>query len=407
MAYEKECANLLQFRVEGNAPLHEIVFFLTNRCNQRCLICWQWEDDFKSKGKELSDEKWIQLLQDAIKIGAQHFYIVGGGEPMVRGDLVIKLAEIAKQKDMFCVLHTNGTLFKQQQMDRLIYLNWDQIIFSIDGPNPEINDYIRGKGTFDKAFQNLLYFHKHRKAGKNPIPDLGINFTITNKNYSFLENMVELAMETGCGGIHATFVQPFNERSKQFVLNNKELDACKDLLISAKQKAEGAGLYHTFDALIQGLCKMNPKDGYKEKKYSSMKNLKIVSFVETYCFEPFLSMAISADGKVSPCCMFWEEDNPSLHENSLLDIWQGTFFKEIRTQLQNCSDEIPDICRRCPSQLRQRSENIRKEIKTIGDKTTTNPFLLLARFFYRMQKEGISSAWRRVKEWLYIRLGKI
>ncbi|MGC8847155.1 MAG: radical SAM protein, partial [Candidatus Hydrogenedens sp.] len=180
MAYEKECSNLLQYCVEGQSPLYEIVFFLTNRCNQRCLTCWQWEDDFKSVGKELPDEMWMKLLQDSITMEAKHLYIVGGGEPMVRGNLVIKLAELAKQNGMFCVLHTNGTLFKKEQLDKLISLKWDQIIFSIDGPNPDVNDFIRGEGTFDKAFQNLKYISQNRSK---LLPDLGINFTITNTNY--------------------------------------------------------------------------------------------------------------------------------------------------------------------------------------------------------------------------------
>lgn len=406
MAYEKECSSLLQYRVEGYMSLHEIVFFLTNRCNQRCLTCWQWEDDFKSIEKELTDDMWVKLLHDAIKMGAGHFYIVGGGEPMVRGDLVIKLAGIAKQKEMFCVLHTNGTLFKKEQMDKLITLNWDQIIFSIDGPNPEVNDYIRGKGTFDKALYNLTYLSQNRKKEKNLLPDLGINFTITNRNYMYLENMVQLAIDTGCGGIHTTLVQPFNKQAEQFVLNDKEIEECKSVLLSAKARAERGGLYHTFDSVIYTLEKGN-EGQEKERDILNKGKTKAIPFIDTYCFEPFLSMTISAEGKVSPCCMFWREDNPSVHDYSLSDIWNGPFFIKIREQLQKGKIHIPDICKNCPSQLRQRSENIRSELKSVGQKTTKNPILLAIRFFNRIQKQGFSSALKRVKEWLYIRLGKV
>ncbi len=407
MANEKECANLFQYCVEGKLPLYEIVFFLTNRCNQRCLTCWQRGDDFTIT-EELSDELWIKLLHDAITMGASHFYLVGGGEPMVRGDLVIELAKIARQNNMFCVLHTNGTLFKPEQMDRLIELNWDQIVFSLDGPNPEVNEFIRGKGTFDKAFRNLMYFKEHRKKGMIPIPNLGINFTITNTNYRYVDKIVELATEIGCGGIHATLVQPFNKQAEKFVLRTNDIEECKKLLLQAKEIAEKEGIYHTFDSVLQSFEKQRDNEYIEEqnKKLDTVKS-ETNSFVDTYCFEPWLSMTISADGKVSPCCMFWTDNNPSIHDYSLEEIWNGDFFTTLRNQLQSGKEGLPDICLNCPSQLRQRSENIRNELKEKIEKTTKNVFVLIRRFFSRVKKEGLYSTLKRTKEWFFIQLGKI
>ncbi len=406
MANEKECANLIQYCVEGRLPLYEIVFFLTNRCNQRCLTCWQRGDDFTIT-EELSDELWIKLLHDAVIMGASHFYLVGGGEPMVRGDLVLELAKIARQNNLFCVLHTNGTLFKPEQMDKLIELNWDQIVFSLDGPNPEINDFIRGKGTFDKAFRNLMYFKEHRKKGMIPIPNLGINFTITNTNYRYVGKIVELATEIGCGAIHATLVQPFNKQAEKFVIEGEDIEECKKSLFRAKEMADKEGIYHTFDSVIKSFennmnsihkTKLNKKITFKQNKYT---------FTDTYCFEPWLSMTISADGKVSPCCMFWTDNNPSIHDYSLEEIWNGDFFTALRNQLQSGKEELPDICLHCPSQLRQRSENIRNELKEKIEKTTKNVFVLFLRFFNYVKKDGFYSALKRAKEWLFIRLNKI
>jgi len=407
MSYERECSNLVWYCVEGSLPLYEIVFFLTNRCNQRCLTCWQWEDDFKSIGKELSDDMWTQLLKDAILMGAKHFYIVGGGEPMVRGDLVMRLAELAKGNNMFCVLHTNGTLFRKEQMDRLIELCWDQIIFSLDGPNPEVNDSIRGKGNFNRAIQNLMYVSQNRikDENKNLIPDLGINFTITNTNYSYMEDMVQLAFESGCGGIHATLVQPFNKQAEQFVLEDSDIEKCKEALAKALVKAESLGLYHTFNSVQESFEKSKTKQFDLGQKNISKDNLSASSFLGTYCFEPFLSLTISADGKASPCCMFWTDRNPSVQEYSIEKIWNGEFFKEIREQLSTMC--IPNVCLNCPSQLRQRSENIRAELKRMGERTTRNPLILVMRFFKRLQNEGFYSAWKRTKEWLYIKMGKV
>jgi len=292
-------------------------------------------------------------------------------------------------------------------MDKLIELNWDQIVFSLDGPNPEINDFIRGKGTFDKAFRNLMYFKEHRKKGMIPIPNLGINFTITNTNYRYVGKIVELATEIGCGAIHATLVQPFNKQAEKFVIEGEDIEECKKSLFRAKEMADKEGIYHTFDSVIKSFennmnsihkTKLNKKITFKQNKYT---------FTDTYCFEPWLSMTISADGKVSPCCMFWTDNNPSIHDYSLEEIWNGDFFTALRNQLQSGKEELPDICLHCPSQLRQRSENIRNELKEKIEKTTKNVFVLFLRFFNYVKKDGFYSALKRAKEWLFIRLNKI
>jgi hypothetical protein len=43
---------------------------------------------------------------------------------------------------------------------------------------------------------------------------------------------------------------------------------------------------------------------------------------------------ISADGKVT-MCMFWTDNNPSIHDYSLEEIWNEIFFTTLRNQLQS------------------------------------------------------------------------
>ncbi len=202
------------------------------------------------------------------------------------------------------------------------------------------------------------------------------------------------------GGIHATLVQPFNKQAEEFVLRDEEIEKCKETLLKAQTKAESLGLYHTFNAVMEGLERKSTI------KNSNSKNREHYnSFISTYCFEPFLSLTISAEGKVSPCCMFWKDENPSVLEHTLNEIWNGSFFRDIRNRL--ITGDIPDICMNCPSQLRQRSENIRIELQKMGEKTANTPLALLVRFINRLRKEGLYSALRRVKEWLYIKTGKL
>lgn len=403
MAYIRECENLINWYVYGRLPLSEIVFFLTNRCNQRCLTCWQWEEDFTVKEKELADEEWIKLLHQAIELGAHHLYIVGGGEPMIRGDLVLKLGETAKKKGLFCVLHTNGTLLKNFQMDEFIRMKWDQIIFSFDGPNPEVNDLIRGRGTFETAYRNLLYFRNNRVKEKVPIPDLGINFTITNTNYKHIPKMVEFAKETGCGGIHATLVLPLSDQSQKFALREEELKDCLNYLGKGLELSQDYELYTTFESVAEEIEKILASGSTSKTEESILQDKKKKSIVNTYCFEPFLSLTISSSGKVSPCCMLWAENNPSVLNKSLKEIWEGEFFEGIRkVLLENTDSKLPLSCQNCPSQLRKRTIDIKNALIEREKNTSKDILSLVKKFWRRVRGRGLIDAIKRSWEYVYI-----
>lgn len=399
MAYERECENLIHWRVYGEIPLSEIVFFVTNRCNQRCLTCWQWEEDFTTTSKELSNDKWISLLYEALELGVHHLYIVGGGEPMVKGDLVLALGEIAKKHGLFCVLHTNGTLLKKEQMDKFISLQWDQIIISLDGPSSDVNDLIRGEGTFDKAYKSLIYLRDHRIIKNEPIPDLGINFTITNVNYRYIPEMVELARTTGCGGIHATLVLPLSENSKRFVLTEEELYDCLNFLKKGIELCRNYGLYSTFESVVE---EIESKLTLHELEPKNKRTSKGESILDSYCLEPLLSLTISSDGRVSPCCMLWTEHNPSVLNSSLKEIWYGEFMKDLRnTLIRGNYPNLPTICQNCPSQLRKRTMGIKEALLEREKDKSRRVGALIRKFWIRFKKEGLSDALNRTWEYIY------
>ncbi len=53
-------------------------------------------------------------------------------------------------------IDTNGQ-FESSLLDHSTMKKLDEITFSLDGPNAEINDEIRGKGSFEKAVKNIMY----------------------------------------------------------------------------------------------------------------------------------------------------------------------------------------------------------------------------------------------------------
>ena len=117
------------------------------------------EIDILNKVKPVSDDRYLKLIDEAAKLGVKEVYICGGGEPLVRKDLLLRLMKLIKQKKMHGFLITNGTLFTEEDIIKIIEIGWDNISFSVDGANSRVNDSLRGKrGAFKLAVQNMKRF---------------------------------------------------------------------------------------------------------------------------------------------------------------------------------------------------------------------------------------------------------
>ena len=145
--------------------------------------------------KELSTEEILLVFRDIHLLNPRRV-IITGGEPLLRKD-IIKLAQTFKNignKIELCII-TNGTLINKENAEDLVK-NFDEIRISIDGFK-EINDAIRGKGTFEKtmdAFKCVL------AAGGNPAAFI----TATSSNLLHLKDFMRFLLVNGIHKIHVS-----------------------------------------------------------------------------------------------------------------------------------------------------------------------------------------------------------
>ena len=118
---------------------------LTFHCNLKCRFCGIW----KARRKEMTTEQVKKLIRDFSKNGMQ-LVIFTGGEPLLRKDIG-ELVDYAKSLGVYTHIVTNGNLIKNRIEE---IKNVDSISVSIDGPK-DINDLIRGKGSFEKALEGI------------------------------------------------------------------------------------------------------------------------------------------------------------------------------------------------------------------------------------------------------------
>jgi radical SAM protein with 4Fe4S-binding SPASM domain len=120
---------------------------LTQRCNLACVHCYADSSPFVSSDGEMSVERWLRIIDDFADAGGERVLFTGGEALVFRG--CDQLLDRAHERGLDVTLFSNGIL-----IDRFLDVIRecvDQVQISIDGPNPETNDPIRGVGSFHRA----------------------------------------------------------------------------------------------------------------------------------------------------------------------------------------------------------------------------------------------------------------
>ncbi len=159
---------------------------VTYKCNARCQMCSIWQDENQT---DLSLAFFDNLNKDLRYIN------ISGGEPFLRADLI----DIIKQVKKNCpkakiIISSNGynsNLITEKMKDILELDPGIGIRISIDGTN-ETHDEIRGiPGIYNQAIDTLKNL---KKVG---VRNIGIGFTIMDKNANEIQQVFDLAEKLG------------------------------------------------------------------------------------------------------------------------------------------------------------------------------------------------------------------
>ncbi|MFP4117179.1 MAG: radical SAM/SPASM domain-containing protein [Candidatus Aenigmatarchaeota archaeon] len=353
----KEIVKRLEAWEKGEKPgPQSIQLNPTNRCNLACRFCWQRTND-EIDYSEVSDERYLNLVEEAESLGMEEMEITGGGEPMLRKELVLELMERIKEGRMSGKLITNGTGLDENDLIRIVDSGWDEVVFSVDGPE-ETHDYLRQvEGCFEETVSSMKKLDSLRD-GK---PKITFHMVLCKKNYDKIKDTIKLAKEYGCDNF---FVEPVvtlafdTEMGKELKMSQKEIEKTVENLENAKREAENKGLNHNLGDLREELIsRTNEMDKVVKEDVSGteMEGIKGAA-----CYEPWYNMIIRPEGDVGPCCMF-DNQGPKIQENSLEEVWFGEYFKSVREKMVN--HEMLSFCSKCnPSQV-ARNRDIRKVLE--------------------------------------------
>ncbi len=157
-------------------------YYLTYNCFGQCEYCQFWQKDDFTNINEASVDIITNNIKDMAKLGIKEI-VFTGGEPLKKEGLEVVL-EQTKASGMTASLITDGMLLPKKA--KVILNNVDNLYISIDAPNEDENNRIRGVECYREAVDAIscAKFYK-----KEPI----VNFTLTKYNIQFLPEMVEFA----------------------------------------------------------------------------------------------------------------------------------------------------------------------------------------------------------------------
>jgi len=213
MAYATE-SNLIKNKIinipEMNSDLYIpksllLQWHITERCNLRCIHCYQNTDDIipelpLEQLKEII-EQYIGLLKKWKIHGHINFT---GGEPFIREDFrnLLEYISAYKKQCSYGIL-TNGTAITKQDITLLKKTGCRFVQISIEG-GEDLHNTIRGEGSYSKSIKSLKLLSR-----KNIFTY--ISFTAHKGNIKEFEAVVKTAKKTSADVLWTDRLIPIGE----------------------------------------------------------------------------------------------------------------------------------------------------------------------------------------------------
>ena len=171
------------YGVKGN----ELIYMITNACNDRCPKCGIWE-----RPEPRDQHLMISHFINCLKRLHHNLYQVTltGGEPLLFKKDVMLIAEEAKKLDVPMVIVSNARFLDEEFLNRYKALG-HILVISVDSVEREKWNEFRGKKNFDIVFPKIM-------LAKQILGDkLRIQSVLSNESAEEIPKVIEFCKQHG------------------------------------------------------------------------------------------------------------------------------------------------------------------------------------------------------------------
>lgn len=286
---------------------------LTWNCNLKCLMCNHWRE----RVSDMPLDFFKDIVTQLATLGTKRIHLTGG-EPLLYPHFM-ELAKFITSFPIKLTMTSNGTLLYPKVAQQLANLPLSNLNVSIDSPDPELHDHIRG---IPNAFQRTIRAIKTMRPLLNA--KIQINMVVNPRNYHTVKDLPDLAHEIGADRI---CLIPIKIRTNDLPPFSFEqlLDFNENIAPIAFAKAAMYGLVkHYKQIYIFGTT--------EQELQNSTQGLYAQGYYDTHpCYALWTHALIDHEGRVSACC--FANHQPvigDLKQHSFYEIWTSTIYQQLR-----------------------------------------------------------------------------
>jgi radical SAM protein with 4Fe4S-binding SPASM domain len=205
MATDGKCKFYLKLAHSPNASKSEkfvpliLSWNVTRKCNMKCSHCYI-NADTKESITELTTEESKNLIDQICEV-SKPLLVLSGGEPLLRPD-IYELVRYGASKGLKMGLGSNGSLIDTDAAKKLKEAGIETVSISLDSHIPEQHDKFRGiQGSWEKAVNAIKVLRKNGVL-------VQVNTTVTQQNYSQIDEIMSLVEKLGVENFHLFFLVP-------------------------------------------------------------------------------------------------------------------------------------------------------------------------------------------------------
>lgn len=315
---------------------------LTYACPLQCPYCSN-PMDFARIKDELSTEDWLRVLREARAMGATQLGF-SGGEPLVRQDLEVLIAE-GRKLGYYTNLITSGVGMDEARIKAFKEAGLDHIQVSFQASSEELNNFIAGTD----AFQHKLEMARLVKAYGYPMV---LCFVTHRGNIDQTKDILELAI-----ALNADYVELATTQYYGWAYHNRD-----QLLPSREQLQKAEAVAHEYQEKMKGRMRIFyvVPDYYENRPKACMNGWGKV----------FLTIA--PDGAALPCHAARQLPGlefPNVKDHSVDWIWnRSPAFNHFRGY-----EWMQEPCRSCPEKTKDFGGCRCQAYMLTGDATNADP----------------------------------
>lgn len=282
---------------------NRLLIIPTKKCDLRCAHCLR--DNFK--GDAMPVEMLDRFVSEIKSRNPSIHFSMTGGEPTIHPQFDEYLQVYVNHKSKFSIV-SNGISVPGREAVIKHKKNCLRVAVSFDSPVAEINDIVRGKGSFEKAIETV------RAYNINNVP-FTMKYVMHDDNADSMLECFDLALEVSKDNpknppkiVIATLHSSVKTASVPGRL--KSLAKGKDLSTGDKvsevfQKLDRLRKLPKYSSLSTHLVSRHV-NGYKLPKADWKK--EACGNVQNYETKPEEHIVLLPDGKVSYCCDLYDLD---------------------------------------------------------------------------------------------------